>query len=269
MRKRLMIWVWGAIGGYVFIVLAMFLAQRNLIYPAGAVTPRLEDHNLPGLEAVETDSHPGLTLTHFFHAPSDPEAPLIVFFHGNASDLNNAVAKMRPFIEAGFGLLATGYRGYSGNPGNPSEEGLTADARSVIEWAHHQGYEAERLVYFGESLGTAVAVKMASERPPSALVLEAPPSSIADVAAAHYWYLPVRPLIRDPWDSQARIHTIRCPLLILHGERDPVVPIRFGRKLFEAAIEPKEAIWHPTALHTDILHDPQVVRQVIDFIKTR
>lgn len=264
-----MIWFLGALGGYLFIVLAMFLAQRNLIYPAAAIAPRLADHNLPGLEAVETDTHPGLTLTHWFHAPSGPDRPLIVFFHGNGSHLSSAVAKMRPFVDAGFGLLATGYRGYSGNPGKPSEEGLTADARSVIDWAHHQGYEADRLVYYGESLGTAVAVKMASERPPAALILEAPPSSVADVAAAHYWYLPVRPLIRDPWDSHAVIATIESPLLILHGENDPVVPIRFGRKLFEAAIEPKEAIWHPTALHTDILDDPEVVRQVIAFMEGR
>ena len=264
-----MTWLWAALGVYAFVVVVMFLAQRSLIYPAAATAPRLADHNLPGLEAVETDSHPGLTLTHWFHAPAGPGEPLIVFFHGNASDLSNAVAKMRPFIEAGFGLLATGYRGYSGNPGRPSEEGLTADARSIVDWAYHQGYESDRLVYFGESLGTAVAVKMASERPPSALVLEAPPSSIADVAAAHYWYLPVRSLIRDPWDSHARIATVDCPILVLHGENDPVVPVRFGRKLFEAAIEPKEAIWHPTALHTDILDDPDVVRQVIEFIRTR
>src|SRR3546814_6308969 len=97
-------------------------------------------------------------------------------------------------------LLAAGYRGYSGNPGKPSEPGLTADARSLLDWAAAEGYGRERLVYYGESLGTAVAVKIASERPPSALVLEAPPSSIADVAQAHYWYLPVRLLIRDPWD---------------------------------------------------------------------
>ncbi len=264
-----MIWLWGALGAYVFIVVAMFLAQRSLIYPAGASAPRLADHNLPGLAVVETDTHPGLKLTHWFHAPTRPGAPLIVFFHGNASDLSAAVAKMRPFVEAGFGLLATGYRGYSGNPGSPSEEGLSADARSVIDWAHHQGYERDRLVYFGESLGTAVAVKMAAERPPSALILEAPPSSIADVAAAHYWYLPVRPLIRDPWDSHRRIAQVNCPVLILHGENDPVVPVRFGRKLFEAAAEPKEAIWHPTALHTDILDDPEIVCRVIDFIETR
>src|SRR3546814_1371766 len=152
----------------------------------------------------------------WYHPPAGERGPLVVFFHGNGSDLGNAFLKMRPFVEAGFGLLAAGYRGYSGNPGKPSEPGLTADARSLLDWAAAEGYGRERLVYYGESLGTAVAVKIASERPPSALVLEAPPSSIADVAQAHSWYLPVRLLIRDPWDSLARIAAVGAPVLILH-----------------------------------------------------
>src|SRR3546814_10968554 len=110
---------------------------------------------------------------------------------------------------------------------------------------------------------------MASERPPAALVLEAPPSSIADGAQAHYWYLPVRLLIRDPWDSLARIAEVGAPVLILHGERDPVVPIRFGRKLFEAAVEQKRSIWPDEAVHTDILSYPDAVREVLAFIRSR
>lgn len=264
-----MIWLWGALGAYAFVVLVMFLAQRSLIYPAAVMTPRLSDHGLPDLQAIQTEPEPGLTLTHWFHPPAGPDEPLIVFFHGNGSNLGSAVAKMRPFIASGFGLVAAGYRGYSGNSGRPSEEGLTADARSLLDWVDKEGYGRERLVYFGESLGTAVVVKLASERPPSALVLEAPPSSIADVAAAHYWYLPVRPLIRDPWDSLSRIASVQAPVLVLHGERDGVVPIKFGRKLYAAAVEPKQAIWHPNALHTNILDYPGVVEQVIDFIRAR
>ncbi|MGD1876251.1 MAG: alpha/beta hydrolase [Kiloniellaceae bacterium] len=264
-----MTWLWAVLGGYGFVVVVMFLAQRSLIYPAASIVPRLADHHLPALRAVETEPETGLRITHWYHPPAGDLEPLIVVFHGNGSDLGNAVEKMRPFIEAGMGVLAAGYRGYSGNPGKPSEEGLSADARSLLDWASAEGYGRERLVYFGESLGTAVAVKMASERPPSAVVLEAPPSSIADVAAAHYWYLPVRPLIRDPWNSLARIASIGAPLLVLHGERAPVVPIRFGRKLFDAAVEPKQAIWHAEALHTNILNDPDVVEAVQAFIRAR
>jgi hypothetical protein len=269
MRKRLMIWLWAALGCYAFVVVVMFLAQRNLIYPAAPFAPRLADQGLPLLQAIETEPETGLRLTHWYHPPAGEFEPLIVFFHGNGSDLGNAFIKLRPFLDAGFGLLATGYRGYSGNPGKPSEEGLSADARSVLDWAEQQGYARDRLIYFGESLGTAVAVKMASERPPSALVLEAPPSSIADVAAAHYWYLPVRLLIRDPWDSLSRIAKVGAPLLVMHGELDPVVPIRFGRKLFAAAAEPKQAIWHAEARHTDVLNYPDVVEDVLAFIRAR
>ncbi|HEY9549437.1 MAG TPA: alpha/beta hydrolase [Kiloniellaceae bacterium] len=264
-----MTWLWVLLAVYAFVVVAMFLAQRSLIYPAAAIAPQLADQALPALRAIETEPEPGLRLTHWYHPPAGEREPLIVFFHGNGSDLANAFVKMRPFIDAGFGLLATGYRGYSGNPGRPSEAGLTADARSVIDWAAAEGYGRERLVYYGESLGTAVAVKLASERPPSALVLEAPPSSIADVAAAHYWYLPVRLLIRDPWDSLSRIAEVRAPLLIMHGERDRVVPARFGRRLFAAAAEPKQAIWHAEALHTNILSYPGVVEDVLAFIRAR
>jgi hypothetical protein len=269
MRKRFMTWLWVLLAVYTFVVVAMFLAQRSLIYPAAALAPRLADQGLPALQAVETEPEPGLRITHWYHPPSSEREPLVVFFHGNGSDLASAFLKMRPFLEAGFGLLAAGYRGYSGNPGKPSEPGLSADARSLLEWAAAQGYGRERLVFYGESLGTAVAVKLASERPPSALVLEAPPSSIADVAAAHYWYLPVRLLIRDPWDSLSRIAKVGAPVLIMHGERDRVVPIRFGRKLFDAAVEPKQAIWHAEARHTDILSHPDVVRDVLDFIRAR
>jgi uncharacterized protein len=269
MRDRVMMWLWALLAGYAFVVVAMFVAQRSLIYPAAPVTPRIADLGLPALRAVTTEPEPGLRLTHWYHPPAGPTEPLVVFFHGNGSDLANSVVKMLPFIEAGFGLLATGYRGYSGNPGSPSEPGLSADARSVHDWLAAEGYGRERLVYYGESLGTAVAVKLASEHPPSALVLEAPPSSIADVAAAHYWYLPVRLLIRDPWDSLSRIARVGAPVLFLHGERDPVVPARFGRKLFAAAAEPKQAIWHAEALHTNILTYPDVVEEVFAFIRGR
>lgn len=264
-----MTWLLAGLALYGFVVLAMYLAQRSLIYPAPPGAPRLEAHGLPGLTAVTTEPEPGLTLTHWYHPPATPDAPLIVFFHGNGSSHDNSTAKMRPFIAVGFGLLAVGYRGYSGNPGKPSEAGLTADARSALDWAAGEGYGPERLVYFGESLGTAVAIKMASERSPKCLVLEAPPSSVAEVAQAHYWYLPVKPLIKDPWDSLSRIAQVGAPVLFLHGELDRVVPVRFGRRLYEAAAEPKQAIWHPAALHTNIMDFPGVTEQVIAFIRAQ
>jgi fermentation-respiration switch protein FrsA (DUF1100 family) len=247
----------------------MFTMQRSLIYPAAIEAPDLARHGLPLLREVHTRPEPEIRLAHWYHPPAGDEQPVIVYFHGNAGNRGDRVPKMRPFIEAGFGVLFTGYRGYGGNPGRPSEAGLTADGRSAYNWIIDQGFTHERIVIFGESLGTAVAAKVAADYPPAALVLEAPPSSIAEVAQSHYWYLPVRLLIRDPWNTLSRIGAITAPKLFLHGEQDRVVPIRFGRKLYEAAAEPKQALWHPSARHTDILDDPDVVRCVIEFIRTR
>ena len=152
--------------------------------------------------------------------------------------LGHRVGKLRSLVDAGHGLFLVGYRGYSANPGSPSEDGLTADARSVLAWLSEEGVGPERIVLYGESLGSAVAVKVASESKVAGLVLEAPPSSIVDVAQAHYWYLPARWLLLDKWNSQARIGDAGAPILIFHGARDRVVPERFGRKLFAAAPEP-------------------------------
>ncbi len=260
--------LWGALGAYGVVLVVMFLAQRNLLYPASGETPRLENYGLPELRAIQTEPEPDLVLTHWFHPPAAPDQPIILYFHGNAGHRGDRVPKMQPMVDAGFGILITGYRGYGGNPGRPSEEGLSADARSVHDWLLAEGYRPEQIIYFGESLGTAVTVKLASERPPVAMVLEAPPSSIVEVAAAHYWYLPVRLLLRDRWDSIGRIGGIRAPMLLLHGERYHIVPARFGSRLYEAAQMRKQAVFHKTAMHTDLLDYREVVETIVAFIRT-
>ena len=134
----------------------------------------------------------------------------------------------------------------------PTEEGLYSDARAALDFFARQGLGAERLVLYGESLGSAVAVQMATERSVAALILEAPMTSVAAVAQARYPIFPVRWLVLDRFDSLAKIGSVRAPLLLMHGERDTVVPIRFGRVLFEAANEPKEARYFTDAGHNDL-----------------
>jgi len=258
---------WITIGAvaYLGILLGVFTLQRSLLYPGtrdGASLGPLP----PAFQVVTTTPEPAVTLRHWYRPPSETDAPVVVVFHGNAGHIGDRVEKLAALEEAGFGLFLVGYRGYGGNPGKPSEDGLSADARSVLDHLTEAGVAADRLVLFGESLGTAVAVKMASERPVAAVVLEAPPSSIAAVAQAHYWYLPARWLVLDRWDSLSRIDDISAPLMLLHGGQDRVVPQRFGRRLFAAADEPKTAIFEPAADHTNLLSFPAVERQVLAFI---
>jgi fermentation-respiration switch protein FrsA (DUF1100 family) len=269
MKGVIMHWLAVAAVIYLGILLGVFALQRSLLYPASKEVPRLSEAWAPGFRAVTTEPEEGVKLTHWYREPADAEGPVVVIFHGNAGHIGDRVPKYAPLYEAGFGIFLVGYRGYGGNPGRPSEDGLSADARSVLDWLSGSGLTPGRLVLYGESLGTAVAVKMASEREAAAVVLEAPPSSIAEVAQAHYWYLPARWLVLDKWDSLSRIAEISAPLLIFHGGRDRVVPQRFGRKLFAAAAEPKQAIFLPEGQHTDLLDFPQVATEVVAFIRAQ
>jgi uncharacterized protein len=256
-----------ALGVYLLLIGAVFVMQRTLLYPGAREAPDLGQYAGLGIEEVTTRTADGLTLTHWYRPPDSPEGPVVVVFQGNAGHLGDRVPKLKPLIDAGFGLLFVGYRGYSGNPGSPTEDDLTADAGGLLDWLLEQGVGLERTVLYGESLGSGVAVKMALERRVAAVVLESPYTSIAEVSQVHYWYLPARWLILDKWDSLSRIARISAPLLVLHGDKDTVVPLRFGQALFEAAQEPKEMIVIAGAGHVDLLDYTRVVDRVLAFVR--
>jgi hypothetical protein len=144
------------------------------------------------------------------------------------------------------------YRGYGGNPGSPSETGLYADGAAALDFLDHQGIMPNRLVLYGESLGSGVAVRMAGQHEIAGLILEAPFTSVAQVAQYHYPFVPASLLVRDRFDSLSRIRAVKVPILILHGGRDTVIPMRFGRALLDAAPGPKEGWFAPEAGHGDL-----------------
>ncbi len=160
-----------------------------------------------------------------------------VFFHGNGGNLTHRVDHMRSIGAAGSALLILDYRGYGKNEGTPSESGLYSDADAAYQWLIDQGYAAKQIVIHGESLGTAVAVDLASRQPCAGVVLEAPFSSAAQVAAS---VLPlIGPLVMRDFDSKAKVGNIRAPMLFMQGDRDEVIPYKLGRALYDAAPEPK------------------------------
>jgi fermentation-respiration switch protein FrsA (DUF1100 family) len=251
---------------YLLLVGAVFAFQRTLLYPAARGAPDPARAAVAGIEAVATETDEGLSLTHWYRPPADPGAPVLVVFHGNAGHAGDRVPKLLELYRAGLGVLIAGYRGYGGNPGRPSEEALTADARDLLDWLAAQGIGPERTVLYGESLGTGIAVKMAAERPVGAVVLEAPYTSIAEVAQHHYWYLPARWLVLDRWNSMERAGGVEVPLLVVHGSRDRTIPTRYGRRLFEAAPGPKEILVVEGGTHNDLYDFPEVPARVIDFL---
>lgn len=247
-----MTFLWLGFLGYLLLLAVMFFMQRSLLYPAGKNLPAIEYFGISGLHEVEIETKDGLKQKHWYVPARDSMQPTVVVFHGNAGQLADRVPKFHFFAEAGYGVLFAGYRGYSGNEGSPKQEDLVADAHDLLDWLAAQGIGPEKTVLYGESLGSGVAVQVAAQREVASLVLEAPFTSVAEVAQSHYWYLPARWLILDKWNSLARADQIRVPVLILHGEQDQVTNVRFGRRLLDAIQSPKEGIFVPEAGHNDL-----------------
>ncbi|WP_376098940.1 alpha/beta hydrolase [Roseomonas sp. CCTCC AB2023176] len=226
--------VLGLAGLWLLCAAFLWAAQERLIfYPDArplAVPREAESFRLERLTTAD-----GVALG-FLAAPPAPGRPVIVLFHGNAGNAADRVALLRPVTAAGYGLVLAEYRGYGGNPGAPSEAGFLADARAHLDWAAARWPDAP-LILWGESIGTGVATRMAAERPASGLILDAPYTSVAALAARTAPFLPVRLFLRHPFDSLANVAAIRAPVLLLHGEADGVIPVAQGRRMAAAIAE--------------------------------
>ncbi|OHO08160.1 alpha/beta hydrolase [Mycobacterium tuberculosis] len=171
---------------------------------------------------------------------------------GNAGDRSMRAELAVALHGLGLSVLLFDYRGYGGNPGRPSEQGLAADARAAQEWLSGQSdVDPARIAYFGESLGAAVAVGLAVQRPPAALVLRSPFTSLAEVGAVHYPWLPLRRLLLDHYPSIERIASVHAPVLVIAGGSDDIVPATLSEWLVAAAAEPKRYVVVPGVGHND------------------
>lgn len=263
-----MIYVGVIIGLYVVLIAAMYLGQRKLLYHPDNTIGAPATHGIAEVVPIRLTSKDGNAVSSWFRA-AGTNKPIIVYFHGNAGHIGDRASKVRSYLDAGYGILLVGYRGYGGNPGQPTEKGLYDDAATALEFLERTGITPDHWVIYGESLGTAIAVEMATRyatsSPVAAVVLEAPFTSMVDAAKSHYPYVPVDMLLRDRYDSISKITKIGSPLLVVHGDADKTVPQKLGKRLFDAAVEPKEAKWIAQAGHNN-LYDFDVDMDVLDFI---
>lgn len=246
-------WKWFLIvfaTGYVALVALMYVAQRALMYFPERFATSPDDAGLANAEAVTLDTPDGARVIVWHVAPRG-DRPVWLYFHGNGGSLRYRVDRFRELTAPGDGLVALSYRGYGGSTGRPSEPGLIDDARAAYDFAIKR-YPADRIVLWGESLGSGVAIALAAERKVARIVLEAPFLSAVDVAAGVYPYLPVRWLMKDQFRSDLRIANVTAPVLILHGDRDAVVPIASGQLLYKLITAPKRFVRVAGAGHEDL-----------------
>src|ERR1700736_1511701 len=229
----------------------LFFKQRSWLFPippvprtapAAAGFPEAEEHVLTTADGEKVI---------VWHVPAKPGHAVILYFPGNGDYLAGRISCFRGMTSDGTGLVALSYRGYAGSSGQPSEQGLLQDAAAAYAFTAAR-YTPDRIVLWGFSLGTGAAVAVAAEQPVGKLILEAPYTSMADVAARHFPVLPVRWLLRDRFHSDQRMARVTAPLLVMHGERDLTIPIEFGERLFGLAPGPKQFVRFPLGGHNDL-----------------
>src|SRR6185295_16878454 len=217
----------------------LYFAQRSILYPIpetrrtspqAAGFPQAEEHLLQTADGEQIIA---------WHVAPRAGKPVVVFFHGNGDILAWRAPWFAALTADGTGLIAVSFRGYAGSSGSPTEAGLINDAEAAYAFAA-QRYAPDRIVLWGYSLGSGPAIALAAKRRIAKLILEAPYTSIVDVAAAAFPFAPVRWFVRDPFHADQWIADVTVPVLIMHGGRDTTIPIRFGEKLYAFAREPKQ-----------------------------
>lgn len=247
---------------YTLSVVVLFTMQRSMIYFPDKSRPT----PVKGAVIAKVITQDQLLLESWYFPATIPGKQVIVFFHGNAGNYGARIFKAQYYLNEGYGVLLAEYRGYGGNPGSISEQGLYLDGRAYIDWLiNKKSVQIEDIVLYGESLGTGIAVQMATEYDVAGVSLEVPFSSLVDVASNQYPFAPVKYLLKDRFMSIDKIAKINAPLLILHGHKDKVIPFKFARKLFNKAVEPKKITEFPKGGHND-LYDFNAHTHVLGFL---
>lgn len=253
------------IGIYLLVVLIMFTFQRSLLYLPSKEKLDPFFYSNTGLKKVNFKTSDGLILSALFKNPTSKNAKTLVIFHGNAGHIGHRVEKFTPFLNEGYGLLLVEYRGYGENLGKPTEDGFYKDGIAALEFLSKQNISKEKTILYGESLGCGLAVKLSTENKYHSTILEAPYTSIADVASRHYWYLPAKWLVLDRFEILGIINKIKSPLLIIHGKKDDVINIELGKEVFNSAPEPKETLFINEASHNN-LYEFNIFKKILNFI---
>ncbi len=249
---------------YLALMGILYLMQRQFIYypKSGEISP--EHYGLPSVELIKLKTSDGIHLSAWYSPAREKSMPTIVYFHGNYGHMGYRASIIEPYIHAGYGVLLLSYRGYSGSTGKPSEKGLYNDGRAAINYLISQGINAQCLALYGVSLGSGVAVQMATEYDVGALILQSSFTSLVDVGKKHYFFFPVSLILKDRYESDKKIAMIKAPKLFIHGAQDNIIPLSFGRRLYDLASQPKEMLVYPKAGHNFLPDSSAAVIKFLD-----
>ena len=249
---------------YIVVIIFVYFYQRNLLYHPSENNYQNDTIQFNHQEIfIKVNNE--IKLKSWIINKDLKNFKTLVFFHGNAGDLSNRIYKLNELDKLNINILLISWRGFSGNEGYPTEKNLYEDAEAAIKWLNKKKVSNSQIILYGESLGTGVAVEIASKNNFNSIILESPFTSIENSAKIYYPYLPVRFLLKDRYDSISKIKKINSPILIMHGRKDDIVPFFMGKKLFEKANSPKDSYFTDIDDHM-MEFNSQLLNKIKDFI---
>ena len=249
---------------YLIVVMFIFFYQRKLLYHPSE-NNYLDETNLNHkIEKIYIQSDTELVSWYYNNNKS---YKTILFFHGNAGKLDNRVYKLNELAKLNINYLIVAYRGFSGNQGKPSEDGIYKDSNAAKKWLNENGINDKNIILYGESLGTAVAVDLASKNNFAGIILESPFTSMIKLAKKYYPYLPVTILLKDKYESENKLKKINAPILIMHGKKDTIVPFEMGEEMFNKSNNPKFKYFNEVDDHM-MDYNKELISSIKDFIQS-
>ena len=250
---------------YLVVLIFIFFYQRNLLYHPSENNYQ-NDKIQFNYDEVFLKVNDEIKLKSWLIKKDLKRYKTLLIFHGNAGDLSNRIYKLNELNKLDLNILLISWRGFSGNKGSPTEQNLYEDAETAIKWLNEKQVKNEQIILYGESLGTGVAVEMGKKFNFNSIILESPFTSIENSAKIYYPYLPVSLLLKDRYDSISKIKMVNSPILIMHGEKDDVVPFNMGKELFEKANNPKQFYFTPDDDHM-MEFNSKLLNEIKKFIK--
>ena len=263
--KYLFITLSSIVIAYFVVVVFIYFYQRNLLYHPSENNYQNDEIKFDYEEvniAVENE----IKLKSWLINKDFKKLKTLLIFHGNAGDLSNRIYKLNELYKLEINILLISWRGFSGNKGSPTEKNLYKDAEAAIKWLNKKDVSNNQIILYGESLGTGIAVEMAKKNDFNSIILESPFTSIENSAKIYYPYLPVKYLLKDRYDTISKINMVKSPIMIMHGEKDDVVPFSMGKKLFEKANNPKHSYFTSTDDHM-MEFNPELLKEIKNFIE--
>ena len=251
---------------YFLILVFLYFYQRNLLYHPNE-NNYSGDNILVDIKKVKISTTDKIELLGWYHEKNLKDFKTLVFFHGNAGTLENRIHKINHFKDININFLIISWRGFSGNNGKPTEQGLYDDGKSAIDWLIKKGVNEKNIILYGESLGTGVATHLAQDKEFAAVILETPFTSMADAAKTFYPFIPVRILLKDKFENYKKIKNINSPILVMHGEKDQIIPFFMGKKIYELANTPKYSYFTKYDNHM-MEYDEKLVFALKSFLKS-